>query len=91
MNRKVLLIGTRKSWNQPVYAKTDHDLISSMDDKRSKVFKFHQVKVGSQWLYVVPCKNLRLKLDDQQLCISNGLRIGANIRVAYTCHCGKRV
>ena len=31
------------------------------------------------------------KLDDQQLRISIGLRLGANICVAHTCHCGKRV
>ena len=42
-------------------------------------------------LNVVPCKNLGLKLDDQQLRISNGLRLGANICVAHTCHCGKGV
>ena len=38
-----------------------------MDDKRSKVFNAHQGKFGSQWLNVVPCKNLGLKFDDQQL------------------------
>ena len=37
------------------------------------------------------CKNLGLKLDDQQLRISIGLRLGANICVAHKCHCGKRV
>ena len=36
------------------------------------------------------CKNLGLKLDDQQLRISIGLRFGANICDAHTCHCGKR-
>ena len=35
--------------------------------------------------------NLGLKVDDQQLRISNGSRLGANISVAHTCHCGKRV
>ena len=61
-----------------------------MDDKRSKVVKAHQGKFGSQWLNVVPCKNLGLKLDDQQLRISTGLRLGANIGVAHTCHCSER-
>ena len=46
---------------------------------------------GSQWLNVVPCKDLCLKPDDQQLRISNALRLGANICVAHTCHCGYRV
>ena len=62
-----------------------------MDDKRSKVFNAHQGKFGSQWLNVVPGKKLALTLDDQQLRISIGLRLGANICVAHTCHCGKRV
>ena len=60
-------------------------------DKHSKIFNAHQGKFGSQWLKVVPCKNLGLKLDDQQLRISIGLRLGANICVAHTCHSGKRV
>ena len=60
-------------------------------------FRFHQNSVnwnpwlGSQCLNVVPCKNLGLKLDDQQLRISIGFYLGANICVAHTCHCGKRV
>ena len=68
------LDGTQKNWTQPVYVKTSQDLISKMDDKRSNVFNAHQGKFGSQWLNVVPCKNLGLKLDDQQLriSISNG-------------------
>ena len=52
---------------------------------------FNQGKFGSQWLNVVPCKNLGLKFDDQQLRISIGFRLGANISVAHTCNCGKRV
>ena len=85
------LEGTQKNWTQPVFVKTAQDLISRMDDKSSKVSNTHQGKFGSQWLNVVPCKNLGLKLDNQQLRISIGLRIGANICVAHTCHCGKRV
>ena len=85
------LDGTQKKWTQPVFVKTTQDLISRMDDKRSTVFIAHQGKFGSQWLNVVPCKNQGLKLDDQHLRISIGLRLGANICVAHTCHFGKRV
>ena len=60
-------------------------------DKHSKIFNAHQGKFGSQWLKVVPCKNLGLKLDDHQLRISIVLRLGANSCVAHTCHSGKRV
>ena len=84
-----LLDATQKNWTQPVFVKTAQDLISRMDDKRSKVSNDHQGKFGSLWLNVVPCKNIGLKLDDQQFRIPIGLRLGANICVAHTCHCGK--
>ena len=61
-----------------------------MDDQRLKVFNVHQGKFGSQWLKVVPCKNLGRKLDDQQLRISIGLKLRANICVVHTCHYGER-
>ena len=80
------LDGTQKNWTQPVYVKTAQDLVSRMDDKRSNVFNAHQGKVGSQWLNVLPCKNLGLKLVDQQLRISIGLRLGATFCVEHTCH-----
>ena len=83
--------GTQKNWIQLVYVKNAQDLNSRMDDKRSKVFNAQQAKVGSQWLNVVPCKKVDLKLDDQHFRISVGLRLGANICVAHTCHCGKTV
>ena len=82
---------TSKNWPQPVFVKTAQELCSRMDDKHSKVFNAHQGKFGSQWLNVVPCENLGLKLDDQQLRISIGFYLGANICVAHTCHCGKSV
>ena len=55
------------------------------------VLNAHQVTFGSQWLKVLSYKNLGLKGNDQQHRISNGLRLGANICVAHTCHRGKRV
>ena len=44
------LDGTQKNWTQPVYVKPAQD------------FNAHQGKFGSQWLNVVLCKNLGLKL-----------------------------
>ena len=84
------LVGTQKT-GQKLFVKTAQEMISRMDDKRSKVFNALQGTFGSQRLNVVPCKNLVLKLDDQQHRISIGLRLGANICVAHTCHCGKTV
>ena len=39
---------TQKNWTQPVFVRTTQDLISRMDDKRSKIFNAHQGKFGSQ-------------------------------------------
>ena len=81
-----------ENWTQPVCQnRFVKEMISRMDDKRSKVFNALQGTFGSQRLNVVPCKNLVLKLDDQQHRISIGLRLGANICVAHTCHCGKTI
>ena len=82
---------TQKNWTQSVFVTTAQELIYRMDDKRSKVFNAHPGKLVSQWLNVVPCKNLGMKLDDQQLRFSIGLRLGANISVAQTCHCDEKV
>ena len=84
------LNGIQKIWTQPVFVKTAQDLISRINDKRSRVFNAPKGKFGSQCLNVVPCKNLGLKHDDQQLRISVCLRLGANICVALTCHYGER-
>ena len=81
------LYRSQKKRTQPVNVKTGQDLIFTMNNKRSKVFSAHKGKLGSHWPNVVPCKNLRMKLDDQQLRISIGLRLGANICVAHTYHC----
>ena len=62
-----------------------------MDDKRSKIFDAHQGKFGCQWLNIVSCKNLGLKLDILQLRISLGWCLGANICVTHTCHSDERV
>ena len=74
--------------------KIGHNLSSSKPPKigfLEWMTNAHQGKFVSQWLKFVPCKNLGHKLDVQQLWISIGSRLGANICVAHTCHCGKRV
>ena len=58
------LVGTQKNWTQPVDVRTAQHLISRMDEKRSNVFNARQGNFGSQWLNVVSCKNLGLKLDE---------------------------
>ena len=50
-----------------------------------------QDRFGSQWLNVIPCKNLRLKLSNQQLRIAIGLRLGSKICERHKCVFGKDV
>ena len=46
---------------------------------------------GSQWLNVIPYKNLRLKLSKEQLRIAIGLRLGSKICERHKCVRGKDV
>ena len=47
--------------------------------------------LNSQWLNVIPSKNLSLKLSNQQLRIAIGLRLGSKICGRHKCVCGKDV
>ena len=42
------LDGTQKNWTRTVYVKIAQDLISRMDEKRSKILNAHPSKFGSQ-------------------------------------------
>ena len=46
IERESLLDGTQKNWTQPLYVKTDQDLIPRMDDKRSKIFALIKANSG---------------------------------------------
>ena len=50
-----------------------------------------QDRIGSQWLNVIPYKNLRLKLSKEQLIIAIGLRLGSKICEWHECVRGKDV
>ena len=41
MNKKVLSMEPKKNWTQVVFIETAQEVISRMDDKRSKVFNAH--------------------------------------------------
>ena len=67
----------------------DNNIAIFTVDKCSKIFTAHQGNFRSQWLNVVPCRNLGLKFNNQQFRISIFVRLGANICI--TCHCDKGV
>ena len=67
------------------------DMILRLEPTDVKRFNAFQDRFGSQWLNVIPCKNLRLKLSNQQLRIAIGLRLGSKICERHKCVCGKDV
>ena len=67
------------------------DLILRLEPTDVKRFNAFQDRFGSQWLNVIPCKNLRLKLSNQQFRIAIGLRLGSKICERHKCVCGKDV
>ena len=55
------------------------------------VFLCFQGKFPAAWLNALPCQSLGLKLNNSQLRISVGLRLGTLLCVEHFCVCGKSV
>ena len=81
----------QKIWTEPIFDSEFADLILRLEPTEVKRFNAFQDRFGSQWLNVIPCKNLRLKLSNQQLRIAMGLRLGSKICERHKCVCGKGV
>ena len=81
----------QKNWTEPIFDSEIADLILRLEPTDVKRFNAFQGRIGSQWLNVNPCKNLRLKLSNQQLRIAIGLRLGSKICERHKCVCGKDV
>ena len=79
------------AWSEPIYKVIIEDLLPKLGEFGVKRFNSFQDKFASQWLNVIPCKNLNLKLTDQQLRIAIGLRLGAKLCEKHKCVCGKEV
>ena len=79
----------QKNWTEPIFDSEIADLILRLEPTDVKKFNAFQDRFGSQWLNVIPCKNLRLKLSNQQLRIAIGFRLGSKICERHKCVCGK--
>ena len=66
-------------------------MILRLEPTDVKRFNAFQDRFGFQWLNVIPCKNLRLKLSNQQLRNVKGLRLGSKICERHKCVRGKDV
>ena len=76
---------------EPIFDKEITQMISKLEPSDSKLFNTDQDKFGLQCLNVIHCKNLRLKLSNQQLKIAIGLRLGSKNFEKNKCACGKFV
>ena len=81
----------QKNWTEPIFDSEIADLILRLEPTDIKKFNAFQDRFGSQWLNVIPCKILRLKLSNQQLRIAIGLRLGSKTCERHKCVCGKDV
>ena len=81
----------QKNWTEPIFDSEIADLILRLEPTDVKMFKAFQDRFGSQWLNVIPCKNLRLKLSNQPLRLAIGLRLGSKICKRHKCVRGKDV
>ena len=75
----------QKNWTEPNFDSEIADMILRVEPTDVKRFNAFQNRFGSQWLNVIPCKNLRLKLSNQQLRIAIGLRLGSKICEWHKC------
>ena len=66
-------------------------MILKLEPTDVKRFKAYQDKFESQWLSVIPCKNLKLKLSNQQLRTEIELCLSSKICDKHRCVCGKDV
>ena len=80
-----------KNWTEPIFDSETADLILRLEPTDVKRINAFQDRFGFQWLKVIPCNNLRLKLSNQQLRIAIGLRLGSKICKRHKCVCGKDV
>ena len=76
---------------EPSFDSKIADLILRLEPTGLKRFNTFQARFGSQWLNVIPCKNLRLKLPKEHLRIAIGLRLDSKICKRHQCLCGKDV
>ena len=83
--------GTQRILLGPMLIRIAWNLIAKMDYEISKYLNALKSEIWSKCSNFVSCRNLGLKLDDPHLELFIVLSLGANISVAHTCQCRKKV
>ena len=80
-----------ENWTEPFGDSEAAHLILGLEPKDVVNFNALEDRFGPQWLNVIPCKNLTLKLPKQQLSVAIGLRLGSKICEQHNWVCGRDV
>jgi hypothetical protein len=82
----------QRAWDRPVIDASKGQLWNSLSDNRD-VARLTSVSAphSGDWLLALPITSCGLRLDDEALRVSVGLRLGANLCMAHTCPCGAEV
>ena len=82
----------QKSWDDPVVSEVYQALVNGAanDGNRARLLAAATPHAGD-WLKAIPASSLGLRLDNDSVRISAGLRLGASICSTFTCICGKMV
>jgi len=86
------LAGKQSSWDKSVVEATYTSLLASQPDEyhRARLLAISAAHSGD-WLNALPISACGLRLEDNELRIAVGLRLGANICVPHHCVCGSLV
>ena len=86
------LLSLQKSWDAPVVAVAHDALLGWAQDSYTEA-RLAAVAAphAGDWLKAIPSSSLGLRLEDEAMRVSVGLRIGTNLCTLHTCVCGNPV
>ena len=79
-------------WDYPLYKKQFSELLEQEEDpvERARLLAVESEHSGD-WLNALPVASLVLKLNNNDIRIACGLRLGTTLCQEHLCHCGARV
>jgi hypothetical protein len=83
---------SQKKWDRVLVAASKAQLLSSQSDNQNKA-RLLAVSAphSGDWLHALPITSCGLRLDDESIRVSVGLRLGVNLCEPHICPCGAAV
>ena len=79
------------AWDDAVCGLRRRQLLESSSGADMAHLLASAASASGSWIHALPSANLGLRLSDQDIRISIGIRLGAHIVSEHTCLCGTRV